>query len=56
MFTGIYRVFIRKSECVDFKFIGNACYLHCWLEKLCQLVRQLVRQCVRQLVRQHITN
>ena len=26
MFTGIYRVSIRKSECGDFKFMGIACY------------------------------
>jgi hypothetical protein len=26
MFTGVYRVFIGKSEYRDFKFIGIACY------------------------------
>ena len=25
MFTGIYRVFMGKSKCGDFKFMGIAC-------------------------------
>ena len=27
IFTGIYRVFIGKSKCGDFKFLGIACYI-----------------------------